>query len=196
MTRFAMTAPFAATAFLAASCQLVAPTIVASPSPSAGPVSPSPTASPAARPSGSPSGSPTPMRTPDAQQVDVCGDITESDFPVTATAATASAPALTTKHTENRVTLATVGSAKGGFVKFNSDKEGPWDIFLTRNVAFKLITATGSVVTPSASASSFPDCAALAAKYTVDLKLGVHYIELGPTSESEVSIVTESGEED
>ncbi|MBM3275700.1 MAG: hypothetical protein FJZ00_11145, partial [Candidatus Sericytochromatia bacterium] len=162
MNRFNRTVPFAVSALVASACNLIVPGMGTGPSP--GPSS-SPGAS--ASPSATPSASPAAARTPDPQQVDVCADIAETDFPVTAAAATDSAPALDTKHKENRITLATVGSAKRGFVKLNGDKEGPWDIFLTKNVAFKLTKADGAAVTLSASSSTFPDCPSLARKYTV-----------------------------
>jgi hypothetical protein len=175
--------PFAATALAAAACNLVVPGIGLSPSPG-------PSTTPSA------SASPTAGRTPDPRIADVCGDIANSDIPVTAGAATGSAPALDTKHKKNRIALVAHGSGKGGFVKFSSDKEGPWDLYLTRSVPITITTAAGTTLTPSASQSTFFDCAALAARYTVGLKLGVHYLEFGPTSESEVSVVTENGEEE
>ncbi len=174
MNRHARVISFAATALVAA-CQAGLGT---------------PTTTPTATPTAAPT------RTPDPFYVDVCGDIAKSDHPVTAGAATDSAGTLNTRHAENRITLPASGSANAGFVKFSSDKEGPWEILLTQDVPFKLTTATGAAITPSAAKSAFPDCAALEAQYTVDIKLGVHYIQLGPTSGGEVSVVTENGEEE
>ncbi|MBM3266531.1 MAG: hypothetical protein FJZ01_02685 [Candidatus Sericytochromatia bacterium] len=144
--------------------------------------------------SGGPNAAPT--RTPDAFQVDVCADLAASNVPATAAAATSSAPALDTRHKRNRITLPASGSARAGYVKLNSDKAGDWQILLTRDVPLKVGDAGGTWVPPAASRSAFPDCPDIAAQYTVNLKLGTYYLYLGPTSETEVSIVTENGEEE
>lgn len=138
--------------------------------------------------------------TPDPQaalEEDVCGDLGGSKVAtLTAAAATDSAPALQGEHTRNNVTLPASASARAGFLKLESTEQGEWGLFLTKNVPVKITDATGKAVAISGTRTTFAKCQELKAQHTATLKVGVHYLELGPTSESDLAIVVEGGEEE
>lgn len=148
-----------------------------------------------------PLASPTPLVTPSRSlDADVCEDLASpKKIEINAAAEASSAPALTGDHARNVVRLRLLPgipelpSSNGGFVKFQSPKQGDWIFFLTASVSMKIFDATGKRIAPSESADSSADCPSIKGRHRVALNVGVHTVDLGPTKSPSVEIVVEEG---
>jgi hypothetical protein len=58
-------------------------------------------------------------------------------------------------------------------------------------VPLAVTDSTGAPVTLASSASSSPECTDIKGKHTVALGVGTYFLELGPTSAADVSVVVE-----
>jgi hypothetical protein len=110
---------------------------------------------------------------------------------VTATAATAGAPAVKDDHRRYDVTLVDVTGGKGGSVTFAAAEEGDYVLFTSADVPVAVTNANGQTVAIEASAKSSPECTEIKGRHTIPMKVGTHTFTFGPTTQTSVSVVIE-----
>lgn len=110
---------------------------------------------------------------------------------ITATATASGAPSVDEDHRRYDTALVDVTGGKGGVVDFGASAAGLHVIFLSADVPLFINDATGAPVAIEDSATSSTACADIKGKHVVDLGVGTYHLILGPTTETEVSIVVE-----
>lgn len=115
---------------------------------------------------------------------------------VAATAMPDDGAAIDEEHTSHDITLVDGGDGTySGFVAFNAPETGGYFFFVSEDAPVSFETAGGdSVATTDAcdgSASCSDACSGIVQKLEVELEVGTHYIELGPTESETVAIVHE-----
>jgi hypothetical protein len=103
-----------------------------------------------------------------------------------------STPAVSDEHMRYDITLVPVVGGNGGFVTFAAAEATDHVFFLDADVALGLDDGTGAGVTIEESASSSPECDEIRGRHVAELRVGTVYVELGPTTETEVSLVIEA----
>jgi len=115
---------------------------------------------------------------------------------VTATAATAGAPAVKDDHRRYDVTLVDVTGGKGGSVTFAAAEEGDYVLFTSADVQVAITDANGQAVAPEASVKSSTECTEIKGRHTIPMKVGTHTLTFGPTTQTSVSLVIEPAAHD
>jgi hypothetical protein len=110
---------------------------------------------------------------------------------VTATAATAGAPAVKDDHRRYDVTLVDVTGGKGGSVTFAAAAEGDYVLFTSADVQVAIKDANGQAVGIEASAKSSTECTEIKGRHTIPMKVGTHTLTFGPTTQTSVALVIE-----
>lgn len=134
-----------------------------------------------------------------AEGVDVEGCEHTKEGPAQAITATTNAgvstPEVDDDHKRYDVTLADVTGGKGGFVAFASSEETDYVFFLDADVPIAFLASGGNEVTPTASATSSPECSEVKGRHVVRLPVGTYDLRLGPTTATTVGIVVEPDHE-
>lgn len=125
---------------------------------------------------------------------------------VTASASTANAPDVSAAHQAFQITLVEAGGGGsgggggsdsgtlGGFVSFPSADAADYVFFLDEDVPFAIEDSSGAAADliescdPAACSAS---CAAIRGRHVVEFGVGTYYLVLGPTSETQVTLVHE-----
>jgi len=130
----------------------------------------------------------------DEADVEACEHIVEAGKALTATATMSGAPALTDDHERNDLALVDVSGGKGGFAAFTVLENGDYLFYLDTDVPMEILNSAGVPVAFEKTEKSISACKEVKAKYTVGLMLGTYSLRLGPTSETQVSLIVEHGE--
>jgi len=120
-----------------------------------------------------------------------CIHAAEAATPVTASAIDSLAPDVSEGHTHFGVTF-----APGAKVKFVADESTDFGFFLTKNVPFVLLTATGDTVDIEETETNLTGCADLAVMHVAELDSGAHYLRFGMTTETTVGLIIEEAGHD
>jgi hypothetical protein len=110
------------------------------------------------------------------------------------TAAETNPPPIAADHRRYEVTLADVGTQKGGSLSLVVEHGGEFIFGLGRDVPLEVRQANGDVVPVESVSRGSAACAELAATHTYELAVGSYTLVLGPTPETTVSIVVEHDE--
>jgi hypothetical protein len=113
--------------------------------------------------------------------------------PVNAAPEAADASAVSNDHMRYDVGLLPLegGDGNGGFVRFDSDEQSDFVVFLDAPVDLAVTTSDGDPVEIEESAARSDACATIRGRHVVALGVGTHYFELGPTEVEEVGLVLE-----
>jgi hypothetical protein len=123
----------------------------------------------------------------------------------TATLERAAAPDVSAEHAVHRIALSELGAggsgggaagqgARGGWVKLAADAVGDRILFFDAAVPVTVEDATGAAVGIEAScngAACSADCPVVRARHVVPFAVGTYFLELGPTSTTEVGFAHE-----
>ena len=124
--------------------------------------------------------------------VEGCEHLQEGpEVAITATADQNGAPALADDHMRYDVALIDVAGGKGGVVAFAADQASDFVFFLGAGVPVAITDSAMAEVDIEESATSSPECDDIKGRHLVELAVGTYYLELGPTTETSVSIVVE-----
>lgn len=125
---------------------------------------------------------------------EACEHTKEGPFEdVTATAASDGAPSATHAHKAVRVTLvedANDAAMNSGFVTYAADEAAEFGFFLSADVPFAIVEASGNDVAIEETAD-VAECGEVAKQHTADLEVGTYTLRIGPTTETMVSLVVE-----
>jgi hypothetical protein len=110
---------------------------------------------------------------------------------VTAAATSDAAPEIDSDHRRYDVTLTAISGGMGGFVRYAASEATDYVFFSSADVPMQFLDATGTAVTPEASAKSSTGCSEIKGRHLVPLEVGPYSIQLGPTTLTSVSIVVE-----
>jgi hypothetical protein len=113
--------------------------------------------------------------------------------PATAVTALASGegPLVADDHHRYDVSLVAITGGNGGRVRFASDEQGDFIIFLNQGVPLKVLDSSGAEVAIEASATSSTACTDIRGRHVVPLGVGTYTLSLGPTTQTSVGIVIE-----
>jgi hypothetical protein len=114
---------------------------------------------------------------------------------VTATADTAGAPDVTADHTRHDVTLIAVDGGNGGFVKYEAAAAAVYRVFLTKDVPLAAQDSAGNPLTFVEPVDETL-CPEVVQSHHIQLGVGTAFIEIGPTTESEVGFVIEPDDDE
>ena len=106
-------------------------------------------------------------------------------------AADDSAPAVADDHRRYDITLADISGQNGGFVAFASSEAADWLFLFDRDVPVTFRDAAGAAIAPEETSASSADCPLVRGRHLVPLEVGTVYLELGPSTETSVSLVIE-----
>lgn len=156
-------------------------------------------ATPAAAPAASPSPSASPSGAPVAALVDTEGCEHLQGGPAVAVTAAAKgagadAPKVAEDHHRYDVALKGAAGKFEGTVRFDSAEAADHTVYLSKDVPFVVRDAKGAVAF-KAQATSSPTCSEIRGRYVVPLGVGVYFLDFGPASEQNVSVVIEGAEE-
>jgi hypothetical protein len=125
---------------------------------------------------------------------EACEHMTQGPFEdVTATAMSTGAPSAAYEHTAVRITLTpdpVDETQYVGYVTYEADDETEFVFFLSADVPFAILDASGSEVEIEES-EAVSTCDEVAMEHVADLSVGSYTLLLGPTSETQVSLVAE-----
>lgn len=111
--------------------------------------------------------------------------------PVTATAATTGAPAVSNDHRRYDITLTDVTGGKGGSVSFAAAEATDYILFTSADVPVAVKDSGGMTVAPEASVKSSSECTEIKGRHTIPLSVGTYTLTFGPTTSTSVSLVIE-----
>ena len=123
-------------------------------------------------------------------QEDACEHMAEGPFEAVTAAADnqSTTPSIDALHTRYDITLAASGADYIGFVELVNDEMAERYLFLDADVPIELSTGGGAVA-PEESFSQVADCGEVATGQLFDLDVATYQLEIGPTSQTSVSIV-------
>ena len=110
---------------------------------------------------------------------------------VTSSTTAAGAPDVTFEHTSVQITL----NGGAGFVTYASGEMTDHAIALSKDVPLKVAQGGADLTIESTEKPTDAPCTELAVIYTVGLGVGTATLELGPSSEAEVSLIVEEAGE-
>jgi hypothetical protein len=116
--------------------------------------------------------------------------------PVTATAGTTGAPAVSNDHRRYDITLTDVTGGKGGSVSFAAAEAIDYILFTSADVPVIVKDSGGMTVTPEASVKSSSACTEIKGRHTIPLSVGTYTLTFGPTTATTVSLVIEESGND
>ena len=121
---------------------------------------------------------------------DACEHLQEGPAaPITASANTTGAPAVSNDHRRYDISLIDATGGKGGSVSFAVTEAGNYALFLGGVVPVNLRDANGELVKVNASGMDSEACSELKRTHYFVLEVGTYSLTFGPTTESSVSIV-------
>ena len=126
---------------------------------------------------------------------EACEHMAGGPFAAIAAAATldGAAPDATIPHTRVGVSFVEVDGGFGGFVAFAASEAADYSFFLSADLPFAVLDASGSEV-PLEDSSAVDACDAVAVQHVVELEVGLHHLSFGPTdAPAEVGLVFEAG---
>jgi hypothetical protein len=135
----------------------------------------------------------------DSNEADVegCEHLKEGpSAPVTASASTSGAPAVSNDHKRYDITLPAGSGGNVGSVSFASAEAIDYVFFLGADVPVKVTTSSGQEVTFEESATSSEQCGEIKGRHVAPLQVGTYMLTFGPTSQGSVSLVIEETEHD
>jgi hypothetical protein len=146
-------------------------------------ISPSPSAAPAAKTA--------------ATDTDACEHFEKGPaLAVTATeTATATSPLVSTPHSRIDITVPGTGNRQA-FARFAVSKAGDYVMYLNKATTLTVLNDAKAPVTPEATATAAAGCATAKARHTYPLTIGTYYVQLGPTTESQISFVAIAGSDE
>ncbi len=100
----------------------------------------------------------------------------------------------TAEHTRVDITLAAIEGGNGGFVTYEAEGEGDYVFFLDKDVPLTITDAQGTALEIEES-GPVDLCTEVVIHHVVELPLGVVNIQIGPTTETTLSMVVEAGGE-
>jgi hypothetical protein len=112
---------------------------------------------------------------------------------VTAALEAADAPAVSNDHMRYDVSLPRLDGTDegGGLVRFDSDEQTDFVVFLDAPVDLAVTTSDGDPVEIEESAAQSDACATIRGRHVVALSVGTHHFELGPSEVEVVGLVLE-----
>lgn len=116
--------------------------------------------------------------------------------PVTATAGTTGAPAVSNDHRRYDITLTDVTGGKGGSVSFAAAEATDYILFTSADVPVTVKDSGGMTVAPEASVKSSSTCTEVKGRHTIPLSVGTYTLTFGPTTATTVSLVIEESAHD
>jgi hypothetical protein len=132
-----------------------------------------------------------------------CGESNEADVEgcehlqegpsvaVSASASASGAPAVSNDHKRYDITLPAGSGGNVGSVSFAAAEATDYVFFLGSNVTLKVTNTSGQEVTFEESATKSDECTDIKGRHVAPLQVGTYTLNLGPTSESSVSLVIE-----
>lgn len=103
------------------------------------------------------------------------------------------APSATHAHKAVRVTLVedpNDAALNSGYVSYAADEAAEFAFFLSADVPFAILDASGNEVAIEESAD-VAECSEVAKQHVADLEVGTYTLRIGPSSETMVSLVVE-----
>jgi hypothetical protein len=111
--------------------------------------------------------------------------------PITATASSTGAPAVSNDHRRYDITLTDVTGGKGGSVSFAASEGMDYVFFTSADVKVTVTNASGAAITAEESVNSSSTCTEIKGRHTFPLSVGTYTLTFGPTTATSVSLVIE-----
>lgn len=111
--------------------------------------------------------------------------------PITATASSTGAPAVSNDHRRYDITLTDVTGGKGGSVSFAASEGTDYVFFTSADVPVTVKNGSGATVTAEESVKSSSTCTEVKGRHTFPLSVGTYTLTFGPTTATSVSLVIE-----